>query len=143
MITTTGTSGNEATLLWRVKDERLVLPTVLPVAAVWRQGDKIGGSIPNLRPGVRLASTEAELGNNSSILPRLASVLQAASIRANDDKYLPTRLAHHATPLSNLARTSEPVADRDLRAGREVDEVLAEEDVVLPLWGREERIAIS
>ena len=35
-------------LLWRVKDERLFLPTVLPVAAVWGQGGKVGGSIPTV-----------------------------------------------------------------------------------------------
>ena len=76
-------------------------------------------------------------------MPSLLEVLQAASVRANDDKYLPNRLAHDASSLSNLPSTSEPVADADGGAGREVHEVLAEEDVVLPFWGREERINSS
>ena len=44
-----GAARGARALLRRVKDERLCFPpTVMPVAAVWGQGGKVGESIPTL-----------------------------------------------------------------------------------------------
>ena len=126
-----------------MKDERLCsLPTVMPVATLWGQGDKVGESIPT---ATNYSPVSNAVSKNSRHIACLCLLVSYRPLAQTINRLLESDgLAHDARRrLGRFPSTSEPVADRDLRAGSEVHEVLAEEDVVFALWGGEERIAIS
>ncbi len=101
----------------------------MPVATLWGQGDKVGESIPT---ATNYSPVSNAVSKNSRHIACLCLLVSYRPLAQTINRLLESDgLAHDASSLlNNLWRTSEPVADRDLRAGREVHEVLAEEDVV-------------